>query len=570
MKRTVIIVLMAMAMVDTFAAITVNGQPATADLERGMLLCTVPEECFGRPFTAVVASDDPDDTVTVDGITAADGVYTFDDITHHRCHTIGVHNPQADHTLSLAFTFLPVVTLSGSFTDNYQPCTLTITLPGAATVDSISATGKHRGGITNQENSHKRNYHLKLVNKQGFKVNKPLLGMRDDNNWILDAGQIDLARIRNHVGMDLWREFSTPPCHSASTPGVAGGVHSEFVEMFVNGSYQGLYSLGEAIDRKQLRLGKCDEDTGEIHGVLWKSVGWEAPVPMNFVRADYDNYSDRWGGMELKYPDLDEVCPTDWTPLYEAAHFVATSSDDAFRNHVAHYFDLPVMSDYYLLCQLLKAVDNRGKNMYWFIHDLAADKRISVAPWDLDATAGQYWTNQWTEINHDEVNPAVAMPMNHRLLDRLMSLNPGGFATQTLRRYWQLRASTFTPDSLITRYTAPIERLQYAGTAQRETARWSGDPDIACLTLDFDGQKALFRQWFTLRIATLDQQFQYTEIRGDANGDRIVDVDDLNIIINRITGQRQPATIVSDATGNGVVDVNDVHLVVNIMVGKDE
>ena len=561
-----------LAAVAAYAAVTVNGLPTVGDIQRGLLLCSVPEACFGLPYTAVVACDDSTATMAVNDVALANGdSIVFDDITRNHTFTFTVSNGTVAQTWQLAFTCLPIATLNGSFTSDYSPCTMTLTLPGEVTADTLTAKGKYRGGITNSPESHKHNFHVKLLDSLGNKESHPLLGMRNDNNWILDAGQIDLARIRNHVGMELWREFSTPPYYFDLTPNAVNGVHCEYVEMFVNGDYHGLNSLGEAIDRKQLRLKKFDEDTGEIHGLLWKTVGWEDPVRMYTVRNDYNNYSDRWGGVALKYPDLDEVSPTDWTALYEAAHFVTTSDPDTFCAHVAEYFDLPVLRDYYLFCQLLKAIDNRGKNMYWFIHDQAADRRISVTPWDLDATAGQYWTDWWEASKAATVNPTVDMPMDHNLFDCLLKYNPNGFNTQVLRRYWQLRESTFAPDSLIARYITPLEQLQRAGTVPRETRRWSGDTDIARLALDFDQQKALITEWFPQRIAVLDQKFARPEIPGDINGDLVVDVDDLNIVINIILRKNvEPSTEnLADLTSDDVVDIDDLNAIINIMLGKE-
>lgn len=60
-----------------------------------------------------------------------------------------------------------------------------------------------------------------------------------------------------------------------------------------------------------------------------------------------------------------------------------------------------------------------------------------------------------------------------------------------------------------------------------------------------------------------------TPVRGDVNGDRVVDVDDLNIIINIIV---KKATLAqwpkADIDGSGNVDVDDLNTVINIMVGK--
>ena len=59
-------------------------------------------------------------------------------------------------------------------------------------------------------------------------------------------------------------------------------------------------------------------------------------------------------------------------------------------------------------------------------------------------------------------------------------------------------------------------------------------------------------------------------LRGDVNGDGVVDVDDLNIVINimirKATLERWPA---ADLDGTGVVDVDDLNHVINIMIRKE-
>ena len=59
-------------------------------------------------------------------------------------------------------------------------------------------------------------------------------------------------------------------------------------------------------------------------------------------------------------------------------------------------------------------------------------------------------------------------------------------------------------------------------------------------------------------------------MRGDVNGDGVVDVDDLNIVINIMVRKASmtnwPA---ADVDGNGLVDVDDLNIIINIMVRKD-
>ena len=56
-------------------------------------------------------------------------------------------------------------------------------------------------------------------------------------------------------------------------------------------------------------------------------------------------------------------------------------------------------------------------------------------------------------------------------------------------------------------------------------------------------------------------------LRGDINGDGVVDVDDMNKIINMILG-KEDRTAAGDVDGNGEWDVEDMNIVINIMLGK--
>ena len=64
----------------------------------------------------------------------------------------------------------------------------------------------------------------------------------------------------------------------------------------------------------------------------------------------------------------------------------------------------------------------------------------------------------------------------------------------------------------------------------------------------------------------------YVDVEGDLNGDGIVDIDDVNVLINIIL--EKPLTVEipenqdPDMNGDGVVDVDDVNQIINIVLGK--
>lgn len=64
------------------------------------------------------------------------------------------------------------------------------------------------------------------------------------------------------------------------------------------------------------------------------------------------------------------------------------------------------------------------------------------------------------------------------------------------------------------------------------------------------------------------QQEKAEPVRGDLNGDGIVDIADVNISINTMIG-KEPSTELSDLNGDGRTDIADVNIEINLMLGKN-
>ena len=87
----------------------------------------------------------------------------------------------------------------------------------------------------------KKGYRLELNDQVS------LLGMRKDDDWLLFAMFMDLTDMRIKLAFDLWRSLlSTNP--TAILP------ESEYVILYINGEFQGLYLLAEKNDRRLFGL----------------------------------------------------------------------------------------------------------------------------------------------------------------------------------------------------------------------------------------------------------------------------------------------------------------------------
>lgn len=500
-----IIILYLAISIPSYAQFTINGKHIIYDKQNDTYMACIPEDAFGKDYEAIILLDIASDwsDLSIDGTQIAYS-YTFKQVEGNKLYSIHARKDNKEINTKITFTFLPLLVLQGSFGYDYAQGSMSLYSPDATepTISLIKA--KWRGGSTNTADKHKRNYKIKSINFKGKSQDISLLGMREDNNWIMDAGQIDLFRLRNRIATEIWNDFATKPYYASKEPKAKSGVTGKVVEVILNNEYRGIYSLTEAMDRKELKLKKYDDKNQEFHGQLWKVSSWDKATFWD-IDKDYDNTQETWHAFETKYPDIDDVNPTDYSPLYEAIDFVVNSNDEAFKKEVGDYFDIPVLIDYQLFQETLKPVDNNGKNMYWGIYDVAKSKKLTLAIWDLDASVGQDWHCS-TPLHPDYLLPNTDLGVKDgfNLYHRLSSLNVDNYNEKVASRYQELRKTYFSEKNLISRYQGYYDMLVKSGAASREECKWSKDSDIGGYPLNFKSEIEYIKNWIINRLNYLD------------------------------------------------------------------
>lgn len=359
---------------------------------------------------------------------------------------------------------------------------------------------RHRGASA--LNYAKKAFAVKFVDANGDKLNVSLLGMRSDNSWILDAMAVDKARMRNRVSTDLWNDFARDPYFKTAEPKMLNGTRGEFVEVYLNGEYWGLYCLTEKIDRKQLKLKKIKSDV--VKGVLYKSTGWSSLFSEDEAFYNYDNMSPTWHALESSYPELDDEGVVDWKPIADAIRWMSFSDETEVNAHLADKFDLDVWEDYFLFVEFLMAEDNIGKNQYLYYYDITAeDARMGVAPWDMDHSWGR-------DYKGDTLCAEVETETWFNRVSYLMQYVYTRLDKTYKQRYDEMRESYFTPEKLKQRFADYFALFRESGAAEREKARWSGTDGI---TLDFDAEEQYIYDWIDRRFAFMDQKYSTEGIR---------------------------------------------------------
>ena len=498
--RYLLTVIISIISTAVFAQISIDGRPVMYDSESNIMLVTIPQSDFGSSKRYKIELEEGWSKLKINGSTVGDSYY-FNTITGGKKYSMTIKNKdQFVVTSSITFTFLPILQLNGDFGYDYQEGTVSLYTPDGEIKEALNGKLKWRGGTTNTDDKHKRNYKIK------FDEDVQLFGLRKDNNWILDAGQADLFRVRNRIATELWNDMATKPYYADKEPEALSGVRGQMVELFLNKEYRGIYCLTEAMDRKQMKLKKVDKNTGEIKGCLYKSEGYGASL-MSKYPDTYNNNSETWDTFEIKYPELDDTQngETDWSTLWNAINFVATSSDNDFKDHIAEYFDIPVIIDYYIFINVLNAFDNVGKNMFWAVYDKTKDKKLTPGVWDLDATVGQKWVSDHLKGTAGAYSPEYDMSAHTNLTKRLAQLDVDGFNDKVVKRYHELRQNILSTDNLIARYTQYFDRIYLSGAAAREENKWSEDTDIKEEELNFEKEIYYISYWLARHLVYLDQ-----------------------------------------------------------------
>lgn len=546
---------------------SIGGYRTVFDSRYNMWLCTIPQEHFGNDWTTTINYVDTLVTeIEIEGnVIGGGGSVTFEGIGGGKEYAAAIYVGDSLITGKIAFTWLPIVELNGEFGNEYAYGTVTVQEPDSAMAEPLMAKLKWRGISTNKPKSNKRNYRIKFVNEDdSTKENHRFFGLRNDNCWILDAGQMDFLRVRNRVSTDLWLDMARRPWYSDTLPNARNGSRGQMVEVLLNGQYMGIYNMCEPIDRKQMKLKRYDEENDEFHGGLWMAYTWTRTVTMSSPAWFLPN-RDTWDGFEIKYPDPDEINRLNWGVMYNAVWFANRANGDHALSvdSLGYYFDIPVFQDYYIFIAALQALDNESKNIFYACYDSQDHPRLTIAPWDLDICLGQNYAPQVDMP--DMVKPERDMNwISHLPMNLMMEINE--YRNQVVERYWELRRTKLNTDSLVNRYRSAIEELENCGAASREEKRWSKDTDLGKKVLDLSNEMDYVEDWIRRRMPYLDENVFYIYPRGDVNGDKEVNIADINALIDIILGGTDNSQGRSDVNKDNEVNISDINEVIDIIL----
>ena len=254
-------------------------------------------------------------------------------------------------------------------------------VPGTFTLTDTSGTKLQEGTLDVRGRGYstwgmpKKPYRLKLA------VSASLLSMPSSKHWILLANYSDKTLMRNDVTFELSRML-----------GMEYTPRSQFVDLDVNGSYQGVYQLTEQIriapDRVNIpELKVTDTSATAITGGYLMEVDERrgeafcfnsTATPMIFCLSNPETLNDPAWARQRTYI-------TDYIRQVDASIF-GPQFADPLQGYAA-YIDVESAIAYYLLNELVKNVDGNLR-LSTFLYKKRSGKLTFGPLWDFDLALG--------------------------------------------------------------------------------------------------------------------------------------------------------------------------------------
>ncbi|MBQ8382571.1 MAG: CotH kinase family protein [Clostridia bacterium] len=211
----------------------------------------------------------------------------------------------------------------------------------------------------------KKSYHIQLDSK----ANLLGIGTAKGKHWNLLANHCDQSLLRNHAALRFASMMS----------GIAYSPASTSVEVYINGTYNGVYLLTEAIRVGDGRVDVADDpEAGTDIGYLIQLSNYAAEYPFYMGGKSYEIKSDLSEDPGLCWEQ--QMYIQDYMSLcYEA---VLAGN----REEIERLMDLDSVVDAYIVEETLKNLDV-GWDSFFFYKD--AGGKLAMGPiWDFDLTLG--------------------------------------------------------------------------------------------------------------------------------------------------------------------------------------
>ena len=442
-------------------------------------------------------------------------------------------------------------------------------------------------GNTSYSLSAKKPYSFRTLERpleQGGKKKKvSILGMGKDNNWALLAPYSDRSMIRDLLSFEIarpWMEY---------TP------HAKLCELFLDGTYYGVFILSEVVSQGTHRLNLPDpgEEDDELTGGYLMEVGDHDHDSTNYISKyspvsgdGYVTYSDCKIEFVHKFPDPEDLTDEQREYICRAIDrmedtFASSHFKDPDSGY-CKYIDVQSFMDYQLVNELGHNVDAYRLEAKFFKRRDSEDPRFKMAIWDMNLAFGNCRHNQGSSTSGwvSRYNSMLYRNGDSHMVPfwwyKLISDN--SYVRKRFARWAEWRNSYLRKDRLNATIDSLANVVTCCGAEERNSQAWPRWgvwvwPNVY-VSKSYDDEINYLKDWITRRITWLDGILEYTppepEFKvGDVNNDGEVNIADITDLINILL--THPALdaetfLRADIDQDNEVTISDITALINLIL----
>ena len=259
--------------------------------------------------------------------------------------------------------------------DRWEYCSCTYTITNATVDDCLSnVAGQFRGrGNSTWKEFEKKSYRIKFEDKQN------LFDMGADKDWVLLSNSADYTLMRNELAFELGKIMEldyTSQC--------------QWIQLFYNGEYQGLYLLCEQVETGVNRVNiEYPYEPDEIIISFFLELGGELNgFSLPLVEGARDNWEDYFS-CEILYPEAEVLSQNQYEYIDAYMQLINVAILTKNWEELIELVDIQSFADWYLVNEIMLNGD-MGWSM--FAYKPKGDKLYLGPVWDFDQSCGNSYS----------------------------------------------------------------------------------------------------------------------------------------------------------------------------------
>ena len=352
----------------------------------------------------------------------------------------------------------------------------------------------------------KKQYALETQDSEGENLNVPVLGMPEENDWILHAPYSDKSLLRNYLSYELARDMGR---YASRT---------RFCELVINGDYKGLYIFMEKVKRDNNRVDisklEPDETSGDdlTGGYILKVDKWDGENNEGwYSEPPLVGFDGVW--YQYHYPEPDDIVDEQRDYIMDyITDFETLMASESYDDPGAGYYEqvnLGSFIDVSLMSEISKNVDAYRLSAYMYKDKDSEDGRLTMGPiWDYNLAFGNAdyydgWNPEGWQMDIELGNDGFKIPFWwYRIWDDEI------FTTAFNQRWHVLRQSIFSEDYIINLIDSATTLIDDAQA--RNFQRWPVLDEYVWPNAYVGGSYAneieYLKNWINVRLEWMDEQ----------------------------------------------------------------